>query len=97
MILVPGCCFDRLYLEAHNPLRFFSLVCAAVSSGRGVGAFLGGYLIAQFGIPAAFKVFAYICIVSSVLYAIVHFCYLKKRLDAKGNNIILNSRLILHT
>ncbi|XP_071534119.1 major facilitator superfamily domain-containing protein 6-like [Panulirus ornatus] len=57
--------------------------CTHYSLGRGVGSLLGGYLITVFGLPGAFRTFGLISLTSGVLYVLLHFCFLKKRLAAK--------------
>ncbi|XP_042878928.1 major facilitator superfamily domain-containing protein 6-like [Penaeus japonicus] len=57
------------------------------SLGRGVGALFGGYLISSYGLPAAFRIFAYISLAGAVAYVIVYYAYLRKRMLEKEEEL----------
>ncbi|XP_062545623.1 uncharacterized protein LOC134212099 [Armigeres subalbatus] len=46
--------------------------------GKGIGAFFGGYLMAQFGTRMAFRYMGYIAIVCGCCYKFLHIVWLKK-------------------
>ncbi|XP_076032426.1 major facilitator superfamily domain-containing protein 6-like [Oratosquilla oratoria] len=57
------------------------------SVGRGVGAFMGGYLISELGTPGAFRVFGVIAVVGGILYFFAHIFILKKRVAQREREL----------
>ncbi|XP_069992367.1 major facilitator superfamily domain-containing protein 6-like [Penaeus vannamei] len=57
------------------------------SLGRGVGALFGGYLISNYGLPTAFRVFAYISLGGAAVYVFVYYVYLRKKIAEKEEEI----------
>ncbi|XP_069191153.1 major facilitator superfamily domain-containing protein 6 isoform X3 [Procambarus clarkii] len=53
------------------------------SLGRGLGSLVGGHLINNLGLPAAFRAYGGIAAGSGILYVLIHFCYIKKKLSAR--------------
>ncbi|XP_063588960.1 major facilitator superfamily domain-containing protein 6-like [Penaeus indicus] len=53
------------------------------SLGRGLGSLIGGYLIAAMSFPAAFRTFSAGTFVCGVLYVVVHYFYLRKKLPQR--------------
>ncbi|CAL4070476.1 unnamed protein product [Meganyctiphanes norvegica] len=51
------------------------------SVGRGMGAFMGGFLIANFGTKGGFQAMGYISIGGGVAYVLLHHCYFKQRIE----------------
>ncbi|XP_064096935.1 major facilitator superfamily domain-containing protein 6-like [Macrobrachium nipponense] len=57
------------------------------SVGRGVGALLGGYLIAQYGLSFAFSFFGYVCVIGGGLYTLVYIVYIKRRTQPREKEL----------
>ncbi|XP_047496052.1 major facilitator superfamily domain-containing protein 6-A-like isoform X1 [Penaeus chinensis] len=57
------------------------------SLGRGVGALFGGYLISNYGLSAAFRIFAYISLAGAALYIFVYYVYLKRKMAEKEKEL----------
>nr|XP_027238503.1 major facilitator superfamily domain-containing protein 6-like [Penaeus vannamei] len=57
------------------------------SLGRGVGALFGGYLISNYGLPTAFRVFAYISLGGAAVYVFVYYVYLRKKIAEKEEEL----------
>lgn len=49
--------------------------------GRGVGALLGGNLMDKLDSRSTFRIFAAISLVSGIVYGVLHYCYLDKRIS----------------
>lgn len=73
--------------STYNVFTFFTQ-CYATSAGRGVGALFGGYLISNYGLPAAFRIFAYISLAGAAVYILVYYVYLKRKMAEKGRVLI---------
>ncbi|XP_042884942.1 major facilitator superfamily domain-containing protein 6-like [Penaeus japonicus] len=56
------------------------------SLGRGLGSLIGGYLIAAMSFPAAFRTFSAATFVCGILYVLVHYFYLRKKIP-QGENV----------
>jgi hypothetical protein len=46
--------------------------------GRGSGSFVGGQLIGEVGIRQAFKIMGLVAVIGGVIYALLHYCWLRK-------------------
>ncbi|XP_063588956.1 major facilitator superfamily domain-containing protein 6-like [Penaeus indicus] len=57
------------------------------SLGRGVGALFGGYLISNYGLPAAFRIFAYISLAGAAVYILVYYVYLRKKMAEREEEL----------
>nr|XP_053646239.1 uncharacterized protein LOC128698164 [Cherax quadricarinatus] len=57
------------------------------SLGRGLGSLVGGYLIDNLDLPGAFRGYAGIAATSGVLYALIHFGCIKKKLTIREEEI----------
>ncbi|KAK7067024.1 hypothetical protein SK128_018617 [Halocaridina rubra] len=57
------------------------------SIGKGVGAFLGGYLISLYSTANAFKVYGVIALAGGVLYFSLYHCYLKDIIHKKERKL----------
>lgn len=53
------------------------------SLGRGLGSLVGGYLIAAMSFPAAFRTFSAATFVCGVIYVVVHYFYLRKKMPPR--------------
>jgi predicted MFS family arabinose efflux permease len=46
--------------------------------GRGSGSFVGGHVIAKFGIRQGFRVMGLVAVISGIIYALLHILWLRK-------------------
>ncbi|XP_068917217.1 major facilitator superfamily domain-containing protein 6-A isoform X2 [Tenebrio molitor] len=51
---------------------------AHFSIGRGSGSFVGGHVIAKFGIRQGFRVMGLVAVISGIIYALLHILWLRK-------------------
>ena len=52
--------------------------------GRGSGSFVGGHVIAKFGIRQGFRVMGLVAVTSGIAYALIHCLWLRKIEVAEG-------------